>query len=344
MTDRSDFLLYAMTHHSTVSATELSIRGYNALHQFYEVKIAVCNGSQSRTFLISRTISSRLWNRYRTVKPQEDVTKYRDNILSDDVRKGNVNKVLLPGQHSDPFRLEIGDALVRKFYSNVINSTWIASPSLYKLWYHSCSVSTELFADCFNESGVLQSYCSADPKDEIFGSVGTWEKNETRIEGGAANPPFEFNLIETLMEKFEEGTKQFKPYCRYAVLPIGKKYDVTNRLSESTTEGTLIISAPPGCFPFQNEAVLLSRDHVKSKPHLYQSIGIVIWCNREYLIKHPPPLDIQEMYQAWVDHYLYNPEKVIIHETGFEKAFPVELRRRESLLVTFVRDLETQQK
>ena len=72
--------------------------------------------------------------------------------------------MLLPGQHSDPFRLEIGDALVRKFNSNVINSTWIASPFLYKLCYHSCSVSTELFADRFNESGVLQSYCSADPK------------------------------------------------------------------------------------------------------------------------------------------------------------------------------------
>ena len=126
-------------------------------------------------------------------------------------------------------------------------------------------------------------------------------------------------------------------------MPIGKKYDVTNRLAEITTEGTLLISAPPGCFPFRNEAVLLSRDHVKSKPHLYQSIGIVICCNREYLKKHPPPLDIQEMPQAWVDHYLYNPKKGLIQDSGFEKAFSVELRLREYLLVTFVRDLETQQ-
>ena len=82
---------------------------------------------------------------------------------------------------------------------------------------------------------------------------------------------------------------------------------------------------------------------MKSKPHLYQSIGIVICCNRECLKKHPPPLDIHEMPQAWVDHYFPNPDKVLIQDSGFEKAFPVELRRREYLIVTFVRDLETQQ-
>ena len=94
----------------------------------------------------------------------------------------------MPGQYSHPFRLKSGDALVRKFDSNVINSTWIASPSLYKMWYHSCSVSTELFADCFKESGLLHSYCSGDPMDEVFGSLGPWEKTKPILKGAPPTP------------------------------------------------------------------------------------------------------------------------------------------------------------
>lgn len=37
--------------------------------------------------------------------------------------------------------------------------------------------------------------------------------------------------------------------------------------------------------------------------------------------KNPPPLDIQEMYEAWVDHKLSFPENVSVHEGSFEKIF-----------------------
>lgn len=63
-------------------------------------------------------------------------------------------------------------------------NTWIALPTLYKLWKLTSAISTELFADCFNESGMLPSYCSGDDADYIFGSLGCWEENEEWVEGG----------------------------------------------------------------------------------------------------------------------------------------------------------------
>lgn len=82
--------------------------------------------------------------------------------------------------------------MTRKFKLSTFKTSWIAPDSLYQLWKFSCSTSTEMFADCLTQSGVLDAYCAFDPYDGCFDARGIWEDSESKIEGGAENSPFSY--------------------------------------------------------------------------------------------------------------------------------------------------------
>lgn len=246
----------------------------------------------------------------------------------------------MPGESCNVFIEVVENALSRKYDDNIQLSSWIAPASLYKLWKYSSGATTELFSDCFIESGALKNYCSRDSEDIVLGALGSWKDNEDEVDGGAANLPFHLSTIYSLINTSDAGTRSQRPYCHCAVLPLGNSYNVIRRMKEIISEGTLLVFATPGCFPFRTEQSLLSTGHLKPKANIYQSIGLFIWCNREYDMKSPGPLDVQEMYEAWVENCLYNPEKVVLHAEAFEKAFLAELRRRGSSLGALLTALE----
>ena len=100
----------------------------------------------------------------------------------------------MPGQHCFGFINQ--RALLRNIISGDIGNSWIAFSTLYKLWYHTSHVTTELFADCLNESGILAAYCSADNLDSAFGSLRPCKVADKEIEGGSGNPPFDSDFLE----------------------------------------------------------------------------------------------------------------------------------------------------
>lgn len=110
------------------------------------------------------------------------------------------------------------------------------------------------------------SYCSADEMDTKFWGLGGWQDVESDIEGGIGNPPFDKDFIAIMLRRFEEGFLGSKTYCRIVLLPVGVTYKVTSHVESLTSEGRLLVSAPAGSFPFMNQQVFLSQDHLKSKP------------------------------------------------------------------------------
>lgn len=320
-----------------LSVVMLPITGVSGVHRYYRVQIPVAGGSQTRTFLLSRMVSCRLWKRY--LAPLSTCCSVSTVLESNGEVVGSSAASALPGEGSISFQQAVVRALIRKHNMNDIIPNWIAPSSLYKLWLSSCHVSTELFADCFNESGVLSAYCSSDLSDKDMGALGRWEDVEASIEGAAGNPPFDSVFIANMMRRFEDGVHGSKPYCRVVVLPLGERCKVVKHLNGLTSEGEMLLSTPVGCFPFMNEQVLLSRDHAKPKPGRHQSVGIFVWVNRQYLLKYRVPWDIEDLYLAWVEKYLYKAEDVLLHKDAFMRAFPAELRSRESLLHSFVQQV-----
>ena len=264
-------------------------------------------------------MASKMWNRYHA-RPQI----YSAHEASE--RRGTEERYCLPGIQCYPFLSALQHAVSRKLLSGEILLNWIAPNSLYELWKITCGVSTELLADCFNESGVLNAYCSADAEDEQFGSMGTWESNEKEISAAGANPPFAPHTLQNVICMFEEGVQKSVPYCRCAVLPIGKRYDILSNFNSLTFEGLLLVMIPAGCFPFKNQRNLMSGDCVKEKPSMHQTLGLFVWCSREHLISFPIPIDVEESYEYWVSTYLEHSERVVIHRDSFSRAFPDELR------------------
>lgn len=141
-------------------------------------------------------------------------------------------------------------------------------------------------------------------------------------------------LISQLLWTFERGVQQPVPNCRCVLLPTGKRYKVIEHLNSLTSEGFLLVSIPVGCFPFKNGRNLLSGD-LKKKPNIKQSLRLFIWCNREYLQMFLPPLNVEDMYQVWIDSNLERPERVILHRDAFDRAFPFILRRSGKKLTSF---------
>lgn len=140
------------------------------------------------------------------------------------------SSLCMPGEHDEKYISSLTPALISKHSSYSITDTWIASPDLYSLWRYTSSVIVELFADCFNESGVLDMFCSSDSLDDAFGSIGEWQSQGKSSEGGAANPPFEAGIIQEILLSFENGVRSPLPYCRCALLPLGNVYGVLSHM------------------------------------------------------------------------------------------------------------------
>ena len=228
------------------------------------------------------------------------------------------------------------NAVRRKHSRGDILTSWIAPRSLYELWSVTSGVTSELFADCFNENGVLDTYCSEDLQDETFGSTRTWECNEANINAGAANPPFTPTLLENLLSRFEEGVQKSVRYCRCVIFLIGRQYNILRSLERLSFEGQLLVTIPAGCFPFKNQRTFLAGDYVRDKPNVNQTLGVFIWYNREHLISFPPPVDVEEAYQYWCTCYLEYSEGVTVHRYYFQRDFPSELRSSERVLSGFL--------
>lgn len=111
----------------------------------------------------------------------------------------------MPGKDCHELPRAVRDGLQRKYIRNDKRSTWVAPPSLYKMSYYTCYVTSEIFADLFNEIGVLRSYCSKEVRDLEFSSLGSWEGQEQCIERGAGNPLFDVKFIAYLIRRFETG-------------------------------------------------------------------------------------------------------------------------------------------
>ncbi|PXF42982.1 hypothetical protein BWQ96_07286 [Gracilariopsis chorda] len=186
----------------------------------------------------------------------------------------------MPGKDFHELLRALRDALQRNYIRNDIRLTWIAPSSLYKLSSYKSYVTSEIFADCCNESGVLLSYRSKDVRELEYSSLGSWEGQERCIEGGAGNPPFDVEFISYLMRRLEKQVHGEEPYCRLLVMPMGERYNLRAHLEALILEGELLVTIPSSSFPFTHEQVLLSPDHVSAKRSLYQSIAIVVCCNR----------------------------------------------------------------
>ena len=65
----------------------------------------------------------------------------------------------------------------------------VAPKRFYKVWKCTSTVTAELFANCFNESGVLARYCSKDGLDVELGFLGTWKCCEDSLFGRGGKPP-----------------------------------------------------------------------------------------------------------------------------------------------------------
>lgn len=150
----------------------------------------------------------------------------------------------MPGVSDVYFLGTLQKAVERKCYQNDIYTAWIAPKSLYLLWRMTTYAAVELFADCTNESGLLDTYCSKDPADEVFGSSGLWESKELFTVNGAGNPPFDQELVRNMLGACELGVQRSTPYCRCLFLPIGSKYNTTQYLEQLTSEGVLLVTIP----------------------------------------------------------------------------------------------------
>lgn len=318
---RFDSLLFgSMDTDVPITVITMPFRGGNSISLYYKVRVQSPGTLQHRAFLVSWALADKMWRGYCRTSLQDG----QNDGLTQPVMVANEDE--MPGASSISFQALILQALERKMRLNSFMTSWIVTPSLYALWRFTSMVETELFADCFNHSDVLETYCSADLEDVQFGSRGTWESNEEIIEGGAANPPFEKDVINELLLKFERGTRRMTPFCRCALLPLSNRYKVMSHLNKLNSEGHLLVTIPPGGIPFQNEQVLVSGDRVKPKPNIYHTVGLFVWSNREYLMKNPPPQDVQEVYFVWTRYALCQSEKIDIHNEAFLRAFPLELR------------------
>ena len=293
---------------STNVVVSLRIRGFKGLQKYYRICIKSSSTGRSHTSLVSGTLSAKLWARYSESRSK---SKYENAVSCVSLRDESASPDL-PAQHCFGFINQIERALLRKIISHDIGNSWVAVSTLYKLWYHTSQVTTELFADCFNESGILTAYCSADNLDSAFGSLRPWEVADKEIEGGAGNPPFDSDILAVLITRCEIGMRSNRPFCRCLLLPIGARYNVVNHISSLSSEGELLVSNPAGSVRFMNEMLLLSGDHVKPKPFIHQKVGLFIWCNREYMIRYPPPLDVEELYHAWLDYTLCSQEGLTV--------------------------------
>lgn len=116
------------------SVVRLPIWGLKGTYTYYRFNIAVCGGSQTRTFLLSYGLSSRLWKRYIS-RAMESGSCIKSSLVLATAAPAASQELLfgMPGEGCSAFLLAVKDALIRKHTQNEILTTWIASSSLYRL-------------------------------------------------------------------------------------------------------------------------------------------------------------------------------------------------------------------
>lgn len=112
-----------------------------------------------------------------------------------------------------------------------------------------------------------------------------------------------------MFSKFELGVRRSTPFCRCVVMPTGTQYEVLNHVDSTIAEGLQYLDMPAGCLPFRNLEKLLIGDKRQAKPSLFQRGGIFIWRNREYLVQHPPPDDVEDVYLLWIERMMHISRK-----------------------------------
>lgn len=206
------------------------------------------------------------------------------------------------------------------------------SSDLYTLWSSTSGISTELFADCFNESGILNNYCSDDGEDAMFGAIGSWDEMETFVEGCGGHAPFNRQFIHRMMKAFDRGARGTSTYCRCVILPLGSSYGTMENLSKLCAKGILLVRIPPMSLPLHRQQDLLSLSHPFTIPNL-EELGLFIWVNREYLEKTPPAHNVELLYFKWIYQVCKRPGQVQMYLSAFQEAFPDVLRSSNSDIV-----------
>ena len=91
----------------------------------------------------------------------------------------------MPGCEDLSFLMALCNALHLKCEVRLNSTSRTVTPDLYNLWFFSSRVTTELLADAFNESRLMQYFCSAYPCDDIFGSFGSWQTGKNTLRAHA---------------------------------------------------------------------------------------------------------------------------------------------------------------
>lgn len=97
------------------------------------------------------------------------------------------------------------------------------------------------------------------------------------------------------------------------------------------------MTIPPACFSFTNEQDLLTTKDYKAKTNIYHTLGLVVWSNREDLLKNPPPRDVEDMFEVWILYALQNYDILIMHFDVFDWAFPPKLTREQNRVEIFAK-------
>lgn len=134
---------------------------------------------------------------------------------------------------------------------------------------------------------------------QCLGSWGAGRSSKQKIEGAGGNPPFEKNIIQTLVTEFDKGARGSQPYCRCVLLPLGRSYGVMERTSTLSSKAIMLVRIPPESLPFIHQEGYFSYS-TYPQYHGFQELGIFVCRNKEYLRKYPPSKDIELLYFHWV--------------------------------------------
>ena len=209
-------------------------------------------------------------------------------------RNENGLATLMPGYDDVSFPMALCNAVPRKCESRFNLTPRTVTLDFYSLWFLSSRVMTELFADAFNESGFMESYCSTDPRDDLFSSLGRWQVREKYIEGAGGNPPFEKEFLHEVVSAFDKDARGITPYFRCGLLSRGKSYKLISRIRSLSSKGMLLVRIPPGSLPFRAQEACISYT-TSAAYHQFHELGLFIWLNREYIEKYPPPKDVKQL-------------------------------------------------
>ena len=130
--------------------------------------------------LFLHCLARKFWNRFRS----------RIEILGGPQENSFVVKEdAMPEASYEPFFRCIRGIILKTYQIREGLLTWMVPRSFYALWRRTSYVQVALFADCLNESGVLQHYCSKDTNDNCVGSLSSSGANEEIVSGDYGNPP-----------------------------------------------------------------------------------------------------------------------------------------------------------